>query len=104
MCPGQFALANNLPALELHATNPLAADTIKTRLQFQGPTLRHVTRYDNFFHAFRTILRDEGPRGFARGLPARLTYVTPAAGTCRTRVLLDCTDARQASHSCATSG
>jgi hypothetical protein len=56
------------------------ADTIKTRLQFQGPTLKHVTQYNNFFHAFRVILRDEGPRGFTRGLPARLTYVTPAAG------------------------
>jgi len=55
------------------------ADTIKTRLQFQG-TLKHVKHYNNFVHAFRVILRDEGYGGFTRGLPARLTYVTPAAG------------------------
>lgn len=55
------------------------ADTIKTRLQFQGRRA-DVKKYDNFFHAFKVIYREEGLLVFARGLPARLIYLVPAAG------------------------
>jgi hypothetical protein len=55
------------------------ADTIKTRLQFQGadPSVRH---YNNFGDAFIKIVREEGPLGFTRGLAPRLLYVIPSAG------------------------
>jgi hypothetical protein len=56
-----------------------SADTIKTRLQFQGKR-SDVKKYNNFFHAFRVIWKEEGLLAFARGLPARLIYLLPAAG------------------------
>jgi solute carrier family 25 protein 43 len=55
------------------------ADTIKTRLQFQGKR-SDVKKYNNFIHAFRVIWKEEGLLAFARGLPARLIYLLPAAG------------------------
>eukprot|EP00160_Parvularia_atlantis_P001471 Unigene11173_Nuclearia_a/m.34186 Unigene11173_Nuclearia_a/g.34186 ORF Unigene11173_Nuclearia_a/g.34186 Unigene11173_Nuclearia_a/m.34186 type:complete len:346 (+) Unigene11173_Nuclearia_a:37-1074(+) len=56
-------------------------DTIKTRLQFQGALPEHaVRRYKGVLDAFVAILREEGVRGFYKGLPARLLYIGPAAG------------------------
>lgn len=43
------------------------ADTIKTRLQFQGK-LTNIKRYTGFRHAFVTILSEEGIFGFTRGV------------------------------------
>lgn len=40
----------------------------------------HVRRYKGVIDAFFSILKEEGMRGFYRGLPARLLYVGPAAG------------------------
>jgi hypothetical protein len=55
------------------------ADTIKTRIQFQGG-LDGVKKYTSGRDALFTIWKEEGLIGFARGLPARLVYVAPSAG------------------------
>jgi len=55
------------------------ADTIKTRIQFQGK-LGSVKRYNGFLDAFIRIYKEEGVLAFAKGLPARLLYAAPAAG------------------------
>ena len=53
-------------------------DMVKTRLQNQTP---HPTtgqlKYRNGLHCFRSILAEEGARGFYRGLPANLIGITP---------------------------
>jgi solute carrier family 25 iron transporter 28/37 len=53
-------------------------DVVKVRLQFQG-RFKSVRKYANAKDAFITIFREEGFRGFFRGLPVRLLYITPAA-------------------------
>jgi len=54
------------------------ADTVKTRLQFQG-TRTDVRAYTSAIHACRTMVQEEGALSLYRGLSSRLLYVVPAA-------------------------
>jgi hypothetical protein len=58
-------------------------DVVKTRLQFQTDLMNrnNVIRkyYTSSYHAFISIIKDEGIRGLYKGLPIRLLYVAPAA-------------------------
>lgn len=55
-------------------TNPL--DILVCRFQTQG----EPRKYENIRHAFSCILREEGPKGFARGLVPRVLWLAPYAG------------------------
>jgi len=61
-------------------TNPL--DVVKTRLQTQGE--RGARRYKGLVDAMRCIWYEEGARGFARGVHARMMFHAPAAAICWT--------------------
>src|ERR1700737_790306 len=59
-------------------------DTIRKRLQDQGPTLnkyihRDIPVYNGITHCVRSILRDEGVRGFYKGLGVALVKSGPSA-------------------------
>jgi hypothetical protein len=56
-------------------SNPL--DVAKTRLQTQGSLREH--RYSGVRQVLRSIYREDGPRGFLRGLGPRLLYLCPSA-------------------------
>jgi len=56
-------------------TNPL--DVAKTRLQTQGDVGLH---YRGMVHALQEIWREEGPRGFSRGISARMLFHSLSAG------------------------
>eukprot|EP00741_Cyanophora_paradoxa_P021351 tig00021348_g20610.t1 len=74
---GNFLLAGAAAGvLASTCTSPL--DVIKTRLQTQG--MRQGGRqYAGLKDAVATIWREEGARGFTRGLAARYLYIAPAA-------------------------
>ena len=59
-------------------------DTIRKRLQVQGPTRsryvhRNIPLYNGITSTLRTILNREGPRGLYRGLPVSLIKAAPAS-------------------------
>jgi len=56
-------------------TNPL--DVAKTRLQTQGDV---GGTYRGMFHALKEIWKEEGPKGFARGISARMLFHCFSAG------------------------
>jgi len=51
-------------------------DVIKTRLQTQGSLA--YKKYNGIYHCFRTILSEEGIKGFKHGLAPRLVYLVPS--------------------------
>ena len=61
------------------ATLTIPMDVVKTRLQTQATLPAADRRLRGVADAFATILREEGPRGLAKGLTTRLLYLTPAA-------------------------
>lgn len=59
-------------------------DTIRKRLQVQGPTRsryvhRNIPLYQGVFSTLRMIIRREGLRGLYRGLPVSLIKAAPAS-------------------------
>jgi len=59
-------------------------DTVRKRLQVQGPTLslyvhRNIPVYKGVFSTIKQILRREGFRGLYRGLPVSLLKAAPAS-------------------------
>jgi len=56
-------------------------DTVKTRLQFQGRTQvdKKIKTYTGIWNTLYSIARDEGIKGFTRGLLPRFLYLIPAA-------------------------
>eukprot|EP01104_Vermistella_antarctica_P015729 TRINITY_DN5231_c0_g1_i2.p1 TRINITY_DN5231_c0_g1~~TRINITY_DN5231_c0_g1_i2.p1 ORF type:complete len:461 (+),score=56.68 TRINITY_DN5231_c0_g1_i2:306-1688(+) len=54
-------------------------DVVKTRLQTQATLPLEEQRYKGVRDCFSKIYRDEGARGFTRGLWPRLFYLTPSA-------------------------
>ncbi|KAF0698057.1 Aste57867_11305 [Aphanomyces stellatus] len=69
-----FTLAGSATALATIGSNPM--EVVKTRMQLQGELLADGGRriYKNFFHAFYTIVKQEGVRGIQRGLVAGMSY------------------------------
>lgn len=61
------------------STATIPVDVVKTRLQTQAVTAGSVVQYSGVVDAFKSILAEEGPRGFVRGLGARLLYIMPAS-------------------------
>jgi hypothetical protein len=60
-------------------------DVIKTRIQVQSATSTY--QYKSGFEAFKSILREEGVRAFAKGMMARVLFITPSV----TIVISTCT-------------
>jgi len=58
-------------------TCTIPIDVVKTRLQTQSKTGKK--EYDGIKDAFRKIYKEEGWKGFTRGLGPRLTYIMPAS-------------------------
>jgi len=54
-------------------------DVAKTRLQFQGKHLTNVKSYKGVFNALYVIGKDEGVKGFTRGMLPKFVYIIPAA-------------------------
>lgn len=59
-------------------------DTVRKRLQVQGPTRsryvhRNIPLYKGVASTLRVIVRREGPRGLYRGLPVSLIKAAPAS-------------------------
>lgn len=59
-------------------------DTIRKRLQVQGPTRaryihRNIPLYSGVVNTFKQILKREGARGLYRGLPVSLVKAAPAS-------------------------
>ncbi|KAI9669058.1 MAG: mitochondrial thiamine pyrophosphate transporter [Alyxoria varia] len=59
-------------------------DTVRKRLQVQGPTRskyvhRNIPLYVGVYSTLRTIVQREGPRGLYRGLPVSLIKAAPAS-------------------------
>ncbi len=50
---------------------------MKTRLQTQGSLSSN--RYRGVWHCLMTIHKEEGPKGFAKGLGPRMLYLCPSA-------------------------
>jgi len=59
------------------STLTLPLDVVKTRLQTQAGA-----RYDGIASTMRVIAKDEGPRGFFRGLGPRVAKEMPSAAIC----------------------
>lgn len=70
MLSGAFAAACGVCV-----SNPL--DVVKTRLQTQG-SLEHK-RYNGIIHCMKTIVAEDGLKGFTRGLVPRMLYLCPSA-------------------------
>jgi hypothetical protein len=68
-------------AIAAAVTCPL--DIVKTRLQTQGDVAQSVrgaarpAQYTSTWHAVKTIAAEEGMRGFARGVAARVLWIMP---------------------------
>jgi len=60
-------------------TNPL--DVIKTRIQTQDPDHIQI-KYRGFFSTLSTIIREEGYRGFIKGMTPRMLFNMPSAAIC----------------------
>lgn len=58
-------------------TCTIPVDVVKTRLQTQSKTGKK--EYDGIADAFRKIYKEEGWKGFTRGLGPRLIYIMPAS-------------------------
>lgn len=54
-------------------------DLTCSRLQTQASLPPASRKYTGMFHAFRTILAEEGYRGFLTGLLPRVLYIAPSA-------------------------
>lgn len=59
-------------------------DTVRKRLQVQGPTRSryvhtNIPAYTGVLETIKRILRQEGPRGLYRGLPVSLIKAAPAS-------------------------
>ncbi|KAL0481154.1 hypothetical protein AKO1_012594, partial [Acrasis kona] len=57
-------------------TNPL--DVVKTRLQIQGKATSSEHHYRGIFHAFSSIIRNEGLKSLLKGVGPRTVSVIPA--------------------------
>ncbi|EME28022.1 mitochondrial carrier (BOU / S-adenosylmethionine carrier) [Galdieria sulphuraria] len=82
----QFSISSHLIAGAMAGTvasgltNPL--DVVKTRLQTQGEVTS--SSYKNMLHAMTIIFKEEGFRGFLRGVVARMLFHAPSASICFT--------------------
>eukprot|EP00158_Paraphelidium_tribonemae_P001757 Partr_v1_DN24772_c0_g1_i1_m37543 putative solute carrier family 25 (aspartate glutamate carrier), member len=74
---GQLLLAGAMAGMPA-AYLATPADVIKTRLQVEQKT--GVRAYNGIRDAFSTILREEGPRAFFKGGPARVFRSSPQFG------------------------
>eukprot|EP01112_Ceratiomyxa_fruticulosa_P004247 TRINITY_DN146_c0_g1_i1.p1 TRINITY_DN146_c0_g1~~TRINITY_DN146_c0_g1_i1.p1 ORF type:complete len:302 (-),score=31.49 TRINITY_DN146_c0_g1_i1:27-932(-) len=61
-------------------TNPF--DVARTRLQTQGEMLKGQKYYTGFINALTKIYKEEGWRGFARGIKARMFFHSTSAAIC----------------------
>jgi len=71
---GAGAAAGGLAAA---LTTPL--DVVKTRLQTQATGGPELVRYTGLFQTFRTVLAEEGIRGFFVGAGPRIVFFAPGA-------------------------
>ncbi|EAN32888.1 Mitochondrial carrier family protein [Theileria parva strain Muguga] len=73
----QFVYSGLGGAIAGALTTPL--DVIKTRLQTQTSPHHQPLKYKNVLMTFRNIYRNEGLRGFTRGMSTRIGMCTPSA-------------------------
>ncbi|EGC39867.1 hypothetical protein DICPUDRAFT_85907 [Dictyostelium purpureum] len=50
-------------------------DVIKTRIQVQRSTEKQI--YKGMFDSFKTILKEEGPKAFVKGMGTRILWIAP---------------------------
>ncbi|KAK5576067.1 hypothetical protein RB653_007205 [Dictyostelium firmibasis] len=50
-------------------------DVIKTRIQVQRTTEKQI--YNGMWDSFKTILKEEGPKAFVKGMGARIWWIAP---------------------------
>ncbi|CAH8353636.1 unnamed protein product [Eruca vesicaria subsp. sativa] len=72
-----LASAAEAGALVCLCTNPIWL--VKTRLQLQTPLHHHTRPYSGLLDAFRTIMKEEGPRALYKGILPALVLVSHGA-------------------------
>jgi len=73
--PFYYHLASGATAGAFAAAITCPLDVVKTRIQVHSRT--NTEGYRTVFEAVKTVLKEEGARGFAKGMSARIMWIAP---------------------------
>ncbi|KAF2077064.1 hypothetical protein CYY_001631 [Polysphondylium violaceum] len=73
--PVIYQLSSGFFAGTVAAAVTCPLDVVKTRIQVQRGTEERV--YKGLFDGFKTILKEEGPRAFVKGMSSRILWIAP---------------------------